>query len=80
MTTESPTPTPQDDNQIIAERRAKLAKLRDARKDKEAKLEKARELGADYVIDVQKEDPLARIREITGGRGVGRKGIGSSKA
>jgi threonine dehydrogenase-like Zn-dependent dehydrogenase len=30
----------------------------------------AKELGADYVIDVQKEDPLARIREITGGRGV----------
>jgi threonine dehydrogenase-like Zn-dependent dehydrogenase len=30
----------------------------------------ARELGADYVIDVQKEDPLARIREITGGHGV----------
>ena len=30
----------------------------------------AKALGADYVIDVQKEDPLARIKEITGGRGV----------
>jgi threonine dehydrogenase-like Zn-dependent dehydrogenase len=28
------------------------------------------ELGADYVIDVQKEDTLARIKEITGGKGV----------
>lgn len=35
-----------------------------------ARLKVAKELGADYVIDVQKEDPLARIREITGGRGV----------
>jgi threonine dehydrogenase-like Zn-dependent dehydrogenase len=30
----------------------------------------ANELGADYVIDVEKEDPLARIKEITAGRGV----------
>jgi threonine dehydrogenase-like Zn-dependent dehydrogenase len=30
----------------------------------------AKKLGADYVIDVQKEDPLARIMEITGGKGV----------
>jgi threonine dehydrogenase-like Zn-dependent dehydrogenase len=30
----------------------------------------ARVLGADHVIDVDKEDPLARIMEITGGRGV----------
>ena len=35
-----------------------------------ARLEVAKELGADYVIDVQKEDPLARIMEITGGKGV----------
>jgi threonine dehydrogenase-like Zn-dependent dehydrogenase len=33
-------------------------------------LEVARQLGADYVIDVQKEDPLARIKQITGGKGV----------
>ncbi len=35
-----------------------------------ARLEVAKALGADFVIDVQKEDPLARIKEITGGKGV----------
>jgi threonine dehydrogenase-like Zn-dependent dehydrogenase len=35
-----------------------------------ARLKVAKELGADHVIDVQKEDPLARVREITGGKGV----------
>jgi threonine dehydrogenase-like Zn-dependent dehydrogenase len=35
-----------------------------------ARLDVAKKLGADYVIDVQKEDPLARIMEITGGKGV----------
>ncbi len=35
-----------------------------------ARLEVAKTVGADYVIDVQKEDPLARIMEITGGKGV----------
>jgi threonine dehydrogenase-like Zn-dependent dehydrogenase len=35
-----------------------------------ARLEVAKTLGADYVIDVQKDDPLARIMEITGGKGV----------
>ena len=34
------------------------------------RLEVAKALGADAVIDVQKEDPLARIMEITDGRGV----------
>ncbi|HEV2202417.1 MAG TPA: zinc-binding dehydrogenase [Bryobacteraceae bacterium] len=34
------------------------------------RMEVAKALGADYVIDVQQEDPLARIKEITGGRGV----------
>jgi threonine dehydrogenase-like Zn-dependent dehydrogenase len=38
-------------------------------KDK-ARMEIARVLGADFVIDVDKEDPLARIMEITGGKGV----------
>jgi len=38
-------------------------------KDK-ARLEAALKLGADYVINVSEEDPLARIMEITGGRGV----------
>jgi threonine dehydrogenase-like Zn-dependent dehydrogenase len=33
-------------------------------------MEVAKALGADYVIDVQKENPLERIMEITGGRGV----------
>jgi threonine dehydrogenase-like Zn-dependent dehydrogenase len=35
-----------------------------------ARLEVAKKLGADYVIDVQKENPLQRIMEITGGKGV----------
>src|SRR5688500_2592664 len=33
-----------------------------------ARLAVARHLGADHVIDVGKEDPLARILEITGGK------------
>jgi threonine dehydrogenase-like Zn-dependent dehydrogenase len=35
-----------------------------------ARLELAKTLGADHTIDVQTEDPLERIREITGGVGV----------
>jgi threonine dehydrogenase-like Zn-dependent dehydrogenase len=35
-----------------------------------ARLEVAKQLGADYVINVNAEDPLARIKEITGGEGV----------
>jgi threonine dehydrogenase-like Zn-dependent dehydrogenase len=35
-----------------------------------ARLEVAKALGADYIIDVQKEDPLSRIMTITNGRGV----------
>jgi threonine dehydrogenase-like Zn-dependent dehydrogenase len=30
----------------------------------------AAKLGADVVIDIQKEDPLEKIREVTGGKGV----------
>ncbi|HEV7617520.1 MAG TPA: alcohol dehydrogenase catalytic domain-containing protein [Burkholderiaceae bacterium] len=35
-----------------------------------ARLEVAKKLGADHVIDVQKENPLKRIMEISGGKGV----------
>ena len=35
-----------------------------------ARMEVAKTLGADHIIDVQREDPLARILEITGGKGV----------
>ncbi len=38
--------------------------------DSEGRLAVAKALGADHVIDVQKEDPLARIMEVTGGKGV----------
>lgn len=38
-------------------------------KDKR-RLEVAKSLGADYVINVNEENPLARIQEITGGKGV----------
>ena len=34
------------------------------------RMEVAKALGADFVIDVDKEDPLTRIREITAGKGV----------
>lgn len=33
------------------------------------RLEKARELGADHVINSRNEDPLAKISELTGGKG-----------
>jgi threonine dehydrogenase-like Zn-dependent dehydrogenase len=35
-----------------------------------ARLELAKTLGADHVVDVQKEDPLDRVRDLTDGRGV----------
>ena len=35
-----------------------------------ARMEVAKALGADHVIDVSQEDPLSRIMEITGGKGV----------
>jgi threonine dehydrogenase-like Zn-dependent dehydrogenase len=35
-----------------------------------ARLDLAKALGADVTIDVQQDDPLERIREVTGGRGV----------
>ncbi len=33
-------------------------------------MEVAKKLGADHTIDVNAEDPLQRIMEITGGKGV----------
>jgi threonine dehydrogenase-like Zn-dependent dehydrogenase len=51
--------------QAGAERIIVTGTSRDARR-----LEVAKQLGADDVIDVDSEDPLARIREITDGRGV----------
>jgi threonine dehydrogenase-like Zn-dependent dehydrogenase len=35
-----------------------------------ARLDLARELGADYVIDILQEDPLEKVFELTAGRGV----------
>jgi threonine dehydrogenase-like Zn-dependent dehydrogenase len=35
-----------------------------------ARLALAKELGADHVIDITREDPLERVLQITGGRGV----------
>src|SRR5436190_21818644 len=35
-----------------------------------ARLELARALGADHVVDVEQEDALERVRESTGGEGV----------
>jgi threonine dehydrogenase-like Zn-dependent dehydrogenase len=58
-------------SQVVACRQAGAALIvvtgtsRDA-----ARLELARTLGADHVIDVGAEDPLERVMEITGGEGV----------
>jgi len=35
-----------------------------------ARMERARDLGADHVVDISEVDPLAAVRELTGGRGV----------
>jgi threonine dehydrogenase-like Zn-dependent dehydrogenase len=35
-----------------------------------ARLELAKTLGADHVVDVQRDDPLERVLEVTGGKGV----------
>jgi len=37
---------------------------------KEERLDLARELGADYVVNVQEENPVKKIKELTGGYGV----------
>ncbi len=58
-------------SQVVACRQAgaSLIVVTGTGKDK-ARLAVASKLGADHVIDVDAEDPLARIREITGGEGV----------
>lgn len=58
-------------SQVIACRQAgaSLIIVTGTNKDKK-RLEVAKKLGADYVINVQEEDPIDRIREITGGDGV----------
>lgn len=48
---------------------ASLIIVTGTRKDA-ARLELAKTLGADYVIDIQAEDPRQRVMEITGGAGV----------
>src|SRR5437763_5333148 len=48
---------------------ASLIIVTGTKKDK-ARLAVAKELGADHAIDVDAQDPLARIKDITGGKGV----------
>jgi len=56
---------------VMASKQAGAARIIVTGTSKDARrLEVARALGADEVIDVEKEDALARIREITDGRGV----------
>jgi threonine dehydrogenase-like Zn-dependent dehydrogenase len=58
-------------SQIVACKQAGAELIIITGTSKDAKrLEVAKLLGADYVIDVQKEDPLERIMQITGGKGV----------
>ena len=58
-------------SQVVACKQAGAALIIVTGTAKDAKrLEIAKVLGADYVIDVTKEDPLTRIMEITSGEGV----------
>jgi len=58
-------------SQVVACRQAgaSLIIVTGTSKDK-VRLDVALKLGADYAINVEEEDPLARIQEITGGEGV----------
>jgi threonine dehydrogenase-like Zn-dependent dehydrogenase len=58
-------------SQVVAAKQAGAAQIivTGTTRDK-ARLDLARELGADHVIDIRQEDPLERVRELTGGRGV----------
>ncbi|MGW4370987.1 zinc-dependent alcohol dehydrogenase [Nocardia takedensis] len=57
--------------QVVATKQAGASRIivTGTTRDK-ARLELALELGADHVIDILEEDPLARILALTGGRGV----------
>ena len=58
-------------SQVVACKQAGAALIIVTGTSRDAKrLEVAKRLGADYVIDVTKEDSLARINEITAGEGV----------
>ncbi|MEV4624575.1 alcohol dehydrogenase catalytic domain-containing protein [Asanoa sp. NPDC049573] len=58
-------------SQVVAAKQAGAAQIivTGTTRDK-ARLDLARELGADHVIDIRQDDPLERVRELTGGRGV----------
>ncbi|GIF53885.1 threonine dehydrogenase-like Zn-dependent dehydrogenase [Asanoa ferruginea] len=58
-------------SQVVAAKQAGAAQIivTGTTRDK-ARLDLAQELGADHVIDIRQEDPLERVRELTGGRGV----------
>ncbi|HEV7708575.1 MAG TPA: zinc-binding dehydrogenase [Asanoa sp.] len=58
-------------SQVVAAKQAGAAQIivTGTTRDK-ARLDLARELGADHVIDIRQEEPLERVRELTGGRGV----------
>jgi threonine dehydrogenase-like Zn-dependent dehydrogenase len=58
-------------SQVVACKQAgaSLIIVTGTRKDS-ARLEMARKLGADYVIDIQRDDPLGQIMDITGGKGM----------
>jgi threonine dehydrogenase-like Zn-dependent dehydrogenase len=58
-------------SQVVTARQAGAALIVVTGTGKDAKrLAVAKALGADHIIDVEAEDPLARIMEITGGAGV----------
>ena len=58
-------------SQVVACKQAGAALIIVTGTTRDAKrMEIARGLGADHVIDVMQEDPLARIQQITGGEGV----------
>jgi threonine dehydrogenase-like Zn-dependent dehydrogenase len=58
-------------SQVVACRQAGAAQIIVTGTTRDAvRLDLARSLGADHVIDVQREDPLERVMDLTGGKGV----------